>query len=143
MRLKAKHWELAGHMGRFVDGHRFPGFQIGADELSAFIERESSGRGEVHEALLWAKKCEEITLTQMWHEMAELWSGGDGWYYPWRSNLSHLWADRRGNNLFVRKLLAMARFIKKKGCFMEAMLACSYFTDEDRSRYLERKYGRV
>lgn len=106
------------------------------------MERESSGTGIVDEALLWAKKTEEITLTQMWHEMAEWWSMGAGWFYPWRDNLSRLWADRRGNNLFVKKVLAQARLIKKKGCFMEAMLACSYFTHEDKMRYLERKYGR-
>ncbi len=135
MKLKKRHQELRKHYERFIDRHRWPDYVFTDGDLTAFIRYESDGSGVVPEPLLWAKKTEEITLQQMWHEMADAWASGFGWWCIWRDNLSRLWADRRGSNVFVKKCLAQARLIKEHKRFIEAMLRCSYFTQEDKARY--------
>jgi len=135
MKLKKKHHQLRAHYEKFIDRYRWPDYVFTDNDLILFINYESNGTGNIPEPLLWAKKTEEITLQQMWHEMADAWASGFGWWSVWRSNLSNLWNDRRGNGIFVKKCLAQARHIKRHRRFIDAMLSCSYFTNEDKERY--------
>lgn len=136
MKLKKKHEELRIHLSKLVDRYRWPDYVITDIDLKAFIKKESEGKGEVELALLWAKKCEEITIQQMWHEMAECWANNFGWHGIWRNNLTHAWAIRNGSNITVRKILAQKRLIKKHNGFMNAMLVCTAFSEEDKQRYI-------
>lgn len=134
--------ELQRHVEKFIDRARWPDFQPSQADWDAYWKLESSGVDDgVPEALLWAKKLEEITIGQMWHEMADWWSKGNGWYYVWRSNFSRAWADRRGTNVGIRKLLAQYKLITRKRSFLAAMLSCSYFNDGDRERYIGVMFG--
>jgi len=136
MKLKKKHEELRIHLSKLVDSHRWPSYVVSDGDLKAFIKKESEGTGEVPEPLLWAKKLEEITIQQMWHEMAECWAGNFGWHGIWRNNLTHAWASRNGSNIAVKKILAQKRLIKKHKSFMDAMLACTAFSEDDKQRYV-------
>jgi hypothetical protein len=136
MKLKKKHEELRIHLSKLVDRYRWPDYVITDIDLKAFIKKESEGKGDVAQPLLWAKKCEEITIQQMWHEMAECWANNFGWHGIWRNNLTHAWASRNGSNITVRKILAQKRLIKKHKDFMGAMLACTAFSEEDKQRYI-------
>lgn len=136
--MKKKHVEMMRHLERFIDRKRFPDYTLTASDFFDYLKVESTGKGVRNDALQWAKQVEEITIQQMWHEMAEAWASGFGWWCIWRDNLSRAWADRRGNNIMVRKILAQARLIKRCGSFISAMLKCSYFSTEDTVRYRDR-----
>ena len=136
MKLKKKHEELRIHLSKLVDRYRWPDYVISDSDLKAFIKKESEGKGDVAQPLLWAKKCEEITIQQMWHEMAECWASNFGWHSIWRNNLTHAWASRNGSNITVRKILAQKRLIKKHKSFMDALIACTAFSEDDKQRYI-------
>lgn len=133
--MKKKHKESKAHISKFIDRKYFPDYEFTDDDFYKNLSVESTGKGDRPEPLAWAKKLEEITITQMWHEMADAWASGFGWWCIWRDNLSRAWEDRRGSNVMVRKILAQARLIKKRGTFMDAICSCSYFTNEDVNRY--------
>lgn len=139
MKLKKKHREMMRHYERFIDRCRWPDYTINDLDFYNFLQKESGNGNEVVEPLLWAKKLEEITITQMWHELADSWSGGFGWYYVWLHNLKCAWAERKGSNVMVRKILKQKRLIDKGGGnFIEAVISCSYFNSEDKDRYINR-----
>lgn len=138
IRLKPKHEELRRHLTRFIDRARWPDYVVTDDDLRAYIEHESTGRGAKPEPLAWVKQTEEITIHQLWSEMAETWANGMGWYYPIAHTIRCELSERRGSNIWLRKLLTIAKGIRDKG-FMTAFLAYSGFSPEDRARYLAIK----
>lgn len=140
MKLKPKHEALRRHLARWIDRARWPGYMVTDADLIAYIAHESTGEGGKPPPLAWVKVAEEITINQLWAEMADNWSSGFGWSHGLDHTIRCEWSERRGSNIWMRKLITIARGIQKKG-FMEAMLAFTGFSEEDRQRYLTARFG--
>ena len=130
--------ELRAHLERWVDRARWPDYVLTDADMAAYVAHESTGMGEKPAPLAWVKKTEEITINQLWSEMAEMWGAGYGWSYPLHHTMRMEWSERRCSNIWMRKLLTIARSIRSKG-FMDAMLAYTGFSNEDRAKYLDRR----
>jgi len=137
--MKPRHRQLYIHLERFIDRARWPDYVMNEADFRAYLAHESTGRGAKPAPLAWCKKAEEITVHMLWSEMAEMWAFGHGWFYALHHTMSCEWRERRGSNVWMKKLISIARGIRRRG-FMDAMLSYTGFSDDDRSKYLARRF---
>jgi hypothetical protein len=139
--MNKNHQQLRQHLERFVDRARWPDYILTDADLEAYIRHESTGKGVKPEPLAWVKKCEEITINQLWSEMAEYWSNDLGFYYPLAHTIRCEWSERKGSNIWIRKILTIAKGIRRDG-FLSAFLKYTGLSDEEKKKYLAIKFPR-
>lgn len=147
IKLKPKHWELGRHYERFVDRRWHPDYQLDATTLEVFVRVESAGRGacspeEIVAAapLLAGKAQRELTVKLLFDEMADWWSGGNGWFYPIAHTIrTEMWSHGRvqRDRVYIRALVKIMRACKTDG-FMATMQAFPGMPTEDKRRYINR-----
>lgn len=144
MKLKPKHWELGRHYARFIDRRWHPDYVLDVASLAAFIRVESDGRAacsaeelQLAEPLLNGKAQRELTIKLLFDEMAEWWSGGNGWFYPIAHTIhTEMWEHGREcrDRVFIRALVKIMRSCRKVG-FLSALMAFTGMSQADKSRY--------
>lgn len=150
MKLKPRHWELGRHYGRFVDRRWFPDYVLDAGTLSTFLEVESNGRSGIGSdaleragPLLESKANRELTIRLLVEEMAEWWSGGNGWYAPIAHTLAtEAWGhhDTGGRDrVYVRALIKIMRSCHEDGfpAFLESFPGLS---QEEKQRHFGKRF---
>lgn len=147
--LKEKHREIGRHYARFVDRKWHPDFVLRDDSLEVFFRVESCGRSSCSVEELSAalplfngKTQRELTIKLLFDEMADWWSGGNGWAYPIAHTLqTEMWQHGlpRRDRVLIRALVKIMRACKEDG-FMETMLAFTGMSREDKGRYIARRF---
>lgn len=141
IRLKEKHQELGRHYARFVDRRWFPDFALNDEALEIFIRVESAGRASCTEAelekaapLFNGKTQRELTIKLLFDEMADWWSGGNGWFYPIAHALkTEMWSHGlpQRDKVFVRALIKIMRACHQDS-FQSTMLSFTGMPDSEK-----------
>ena len=144
MKLRAKHWEIGRHYERFVDRRWFPDYKLDEQSLYWFVRIDSHGTAGIPEhgrflakPLLNGKAQRELTLKLLFDEMAEWWSGGNGWFYPIAHTIrTEMWEHGRSarDRVYIRALVKIMRSCRCDG-FLPTLMAFTGMSKDDKARY--------
>lgn len=144
MRIKPKHWELARHFERFIDRKWYPSFTLTDQNVVSLIRFESEGKDDgtipaFTDPRNGALVLERLTTAMLVDEMAEWWSNGNGWYYPFAHHMHSVFWTLPRDRVAIRSLVKIGRSAHDN--FISLLNRFTGMSNERRSQLMARRFG--
>lgn len=157
MKLKPKHWRIAGHYARWVDKRWFPDFQLTKQIIHSFFLYESCGGGAISKKErdsispligeedkpgqirvdITGKPAFELQKHMVLTELYTWWSKGWGWRLCIISDIEYEFKHRHSikNTTWIKELIQIVREFEKDRFSYLNSLCGSIFTREEINKF--------